>query len=56
MPEQPAVIISSVTIATTEQVRVFIVISFMCIASVFVDLAYETAKNYDAICDVQTQR
>jgi hypothetical protein len=56
MPEQPGAMISSVTVATTEQIRVFIVISFICIASVFVDLAYETAKNYGAGDDVQTQR
>jgi hypothetical protein len=56
IPVQPGVIDSSVTAATTEPKRVFIVISLMCKASVFVDLASETAQNYVAISVVQTQR
>ena len=52
---QPELKVKSVTDAMIEQMRVFIYFSFISIASVIGDLAYETAQNYVAIDDVQTQ-
>jgi hypothetical protein len=55
VPPQPELSVKSVTDAMTEQMRVFILLSFISIASVIGDLAYETDQNYVAIRVVQTQ-
>lgn len=45
IPVQPVLKLISVIIAMTEQIRLFIFFSFICIACVFGSLIGETTKN-----------
>lgn len=55
MPLHPLLMETSITAATIERIRVFIVFTLICIASVFVSLQGETEQNYVVVSDVQTQ-
>ena len=56
MPLQPLLSDTSVTNTTIAKTRLFIFISFICIASLFGSLEYETEQNYVLVRDVQTQQ
>jgi len=56
MPLQPVLTVISVAATIIEKMRVFILCSLICIASVFGDLYHETEQNYVAACGVQTQQ
>ncbi len=45
IPEQPVIRLISVTATTTEQKRLFISVSFICIASVIGQLDHQPFKN-----------
>lgn len=51
----PVLVAISVAAIMIDPMRIFILVSLTCIASVFVDLEYQTLQKYDAIGVVQTQ-